>query len=89
MTSQWQVELDDAGRQTETSRGFPARLAAAIIILVALMVIDATPRMALDAELIEQPRTEQHAPSACGAEAVARAQREVNRSRPPSPSALS
>jgi cell division protein ZapA (FtsZ GTPase activity inhibitor) len=89
MTSQWQVELDDAWRQTETSRGFPARPAAAIVILVALMVIDATPRMALDAEFIEQPRTEQRAPSACGAEAVARAQREVNRTRQPSPSAFS
>jgi len=89
MTSQWQVELDDAGRQTETSRGLPARPAAALLILVALTFIDATPRMALDAEFIEQPRTEQRAPSACGAEAVARAQREVNRGRQPSPSALS
>jgi hypothetical protein len=89
MTSQWQVELDDAGRQTETSRGLPARPAAALLILVALTFVDATPRMALDAEFIEQPRTEQRAPSACGAEAVARAQREVNRSRQPSPSAFS
>ena len=53
MTSQWQVELDDAGRQTETSRGLPARPAAALLILVALTFIDATPRMALDAEFIE------------------------------------
>ena len=89
MTSQWQVELDDARRQTETSRGFPARPAAAIVILVALTLVDTTPRVALDAEFTGQPRTEQHAPSACGAEAVARAQREVNRSRRPSPSALS
>lgn len=89
MTSQWQVELDDAGRQTETSRGLPARPAAALLVLVALTLVDATPRMALDAEFIEQPRTEQPAPSACGAEAVARAQREVNRTRQPSPSALS
>ena len=89
MTSQWQVEFDDAGRHTETSRGFPVRPAAAIVILVALTLVDGTPRMALDAEFTEQPRTEQRAPSACGAEAVARAQREVNRSRQPSPSALS
>jgi hypothetical protein len=89
MTSQWQVELDDAGRQTETSRGFPARLAAAIVILVALTLIDSTPRIALDAEFTEQPRSGQGAPSACGAEAVARAQREVNRTRQPSPSAFS
>ena len=47
MTSQWQVELDDAGRQTETSRGLPARPAAALLILVALTFIDATPRMAI------------------------------------------
>ncbi len=59
------------------------------LILVALTFVDATPRMALDAEFTEQPRTEQRAPSACGAEAVARAQREVNRSRQPSPSAFS
>ena len=89
MTSQWQVELDDAGRRTETSRGFPARPAAAIVILVTLTLVDATPRVALDAEFTGQPRTERGAPSACGAEAVARAQREVNRSRQPSPSALS
>ena len=89
MTSQWQVELDDAGRQTEASRGFPARIAAAIVILVALMFVDATPRLALDSEPSERSRTEQSTPSACGAEAVARAQREVNRSRPPSPTALS
>ena len=38
MTSQWQVEIDDAGRPTETSRGFPARIAAAIVILAALIV---------------------------------------------------
>ena len=84
MTSQWQVELDDAGRQTEASRGLPARPVAALLILVALTFIDATPHLALDAEF-----TEQRAPSACGAEAVARAQREVNRSRQPSPNALS
>ena len=89
MTSQWQVELDEAGRQTETSRGLPARPVAALLILVALTFMDATPRMALDAEFTGQPRTEQGAPSACGAEAVARAQREVNRGRQPSPSALS
>jgi len=89
MTSQWQVELDDAGRQTATSRGFPARLAAAIAILAVLALVDTTPHLALDAEFTEQRSTEQRAPSACGAEAVARAQREVNRGRQPSPSALS
>ena len=89
MTSQWQVELDDVGRQTETSRGLPARPAAALLSLVAWTFIDSTPRIALDAGFTEQPRTEQRAPSACGAEAVARAQREVNRSRQPSPGAFS
>jgi uncharacterized membrane protein YdfJ with MMPL/SSD domain len=89
MTSQWQVELDEAGRQTETSRGLPARPVAALLILVALTFMDATPHLALDAEFTGQPGTEQRAPSACGAEAVARAQREVNRGRQPSPSALS
>ena len=89
MTSQWQVELDDAGRRTETSRGFPARPAAALVILVALTLVDTMPRLALNAEFTGQPRIEQHTPSACGAEAVARAQREVNRSQQPSPIVLS
>jgi hypothetical protein len=88
MTSQWQLEIDDAGQPTETSRGFPARIAAAIAILAALTLADATPQMALSSEPAAQPRTERTMPSACGAEAVARAQREVLGIRPPSPAAL-
>ena len=87
MTSQWQVELDDAGRRTETSRGFPARIAAAIAILAAVTFADATPQIGLRPEPAAQPRTERTMPSACGAEAVARAQREVLGIRPPSPAA--
>lgn len=92
MPSHWQSEIDvDAGHETETSLGFPTRIAAAIAILTALTFVDATPRITLDSGLSEQPRTEQSAPSACGAEAVARAQREVDprRPRPPRPTALS
>ncbi len=89
MTSQWQVEIDDAGQPAEAPRGFPARIAAAIVILAALTFVDATPQMAPGFESVEQPRTEHVTPSACGAEAVARAQREVNRSRAPSPASLS
>ncbi len=92
MTSQWQVrwqsDIDRAGRPAEVSRGFPARIAAAIFILAALTFADATPQMALDAA-VEQRRTERPMPSACGAEAVARAQREVLGIRPPAPTALS
>lgn len=89
MTSQWPYEGDDdAVRETETPLGFPTRVAAAIVILVALTFLDATPRLAIDA-VNAQPRTEQFVPSACGADAVARAQREVNRSREPGPTALS
>ena len=87
MTSHWQAEFDE-GRQTETSRGFPARLAAAIVILATLTFVDAMPQMAPRSEQAEPPRTERAMPSACGAEAVARAQREVLRLPPPSPTAL-
>jgi len=86
MTSQWpQENNDDAVRATETPIGFPTRGAAAIVTLVALTFLDATPRVTIDDA---QPRTEQFVPSACGADAVARAQREVNRSREPGPTAL-
>ena len=85
MTSQWQFEIDDTEQQTETSRGFPARIAAAIAILAALTFVDAAPQMALHPESAAQPRSERSMPSACGAEAVARARREVLRIRPPSP----
>ena len=89
MTSQWPYESnDDAVRAKQTPVGFPTRLAAAIVTFVALTFLDATPRLAIDA-IDAQPRTEQFVPSACGAEAVARAQREVNRSREPGPTALS
>ena len=83
MTSQWPVEIDDAEQQAETPHGFPARIAAAIVIVAALMLVDASPPMAPEAE-----RTEQDRPSACGAEAVARAQRELDR-RVPGMAALS
>ncbi len=88
MTSQWPHESnDDAVRATETPLGFPTRVAAGIVTLVALTFLDATPRLAID-PVDAQPRTEQFVPSACGADAVARAQREVNRSREPGPTAL-
>jgi len=83
MTSQWQVEIDDAGQCAQTPRGFPARIAAAIVIVAALVLVDASPQMAPESERIEQER-----PSACGAEAVARAQRELDR-RVPAQAALS
>ncbi len=87
MTSQWQLEIDDTEQQTATSRGFPARIAAAIAILAALTFVDATPQVATRSEPAVQPRIERTMPSACGAEAVARAQREVLGIRPPSPAA--
>ncbi len=90
MTSDWQYEANDAAqRATGASHGFPTRIAAAIVILVALVFMDTAPRSAFDAGFGEQPRPEQRAPAACGAEAVARAQREVNRTRASSPSAVS
>ncbi len=83
MTSQWQVEIDDAGQRAQTPRGFPARIAAAIVIVAALVLVDGSPQIAAESERAEQDR-----PSACGAEAVARAQREVDR-RVPGLAALS
>ena len=81
MTSQWPYENnDDAMRASQTPHGFPTRVAAAVVTLVALTFLDATPHLGVDAGQA-QPRAEQYVPSACGAEAVARAQREVNRSR--------
>ena len=87
MTSQWQFEIDDTEQQRETPRGFPARIAAAIAILAALIFVDVAPQMALRSESAAQPHTERSMPSACGAEAVARARREVLGIRPPSPAA--
>jgi hypothetical protein len=86
MTSQWQLKIDDTGRPTETSRGL-GRIASAIAVLVALTFVDATPQMVLGSSLTEQPRADRAMPSACGAEAVARAQREVLGIRPPYPAA--
>ncbi len=88
MTSQWQLEIDDTEQPTKTSRGFPARIAAAIAILAALTFVDATPQLILGPSATEQPWAERTMPSACGAEAVARAQREVLGIRPPSPAEI-
>lgn len=81
MISQWLYRIDDeAGRAIETSHGFPTRMAAAIVILAAAAFADTTPLMPMDAGFVQRARGEQQAPSACGAEAVARA-REIDQSR--------
>jgi hypothetical protein len=87
MASQWQLEIDNEGRQTEASCGLAARIAAAIAILAAVTFLDATPQMSLGSGGSEHRRVDRPMPSACGAEAVARAQREVLRIRPPDPPA--
>ena len=83
MASQWQIGTDDAGQRAIAPRGFPARIAAAIVIVAALILVDASPQMARESE-----RTQQDGPSACGAEAVARAQRALD-SRVPAQAAFS
>ncbi|HVG04024.1 MAG TPA: hypothetical protein VM937_03695 [Burkholderiaceae bacterium] len=92
MTSQWKVRwqagVDRGGRPADVSRGFPVRIAAMIVMLVGLTFADATPKMDLDLA-VQQRRTERPMPSACGAEAVGRAQREVLGIRPPAPIVLS
>ena len=85
MTSQWQLETDGEGRQTEASCGFAARIAAAIAILAAVTFANVFPQMSLDSAPSAHERAERIEPSACGAEAVARAQREVLGIRPPAP----
>jgi hypothetical protein len=72
MTSQWLVDIDDDGQVAQASRGFPARIAAALVIAVALVLVDGSLQMTPETERVEQDR-----PSACGADAVARAQREL------------
>jgi len=77
MTSQWPVGIDDGGQRAQTPCGFPARIAAAIVIVAALVLVDGSPQMAPESQ-----RTEQDRPSACGADAVARAQRAPPRQFP-------
>ena len=72
MTSQWQVQNDESGQSAQTPRSFPARIAAAIVIAAALVLIDGSPQMAHDSQ-----RTGHDRPSACGADAVARAQQQL------------
>ena len=89
MTSQWQLEISgDEAQQTQVAYGFPARLAVGIVILATLTLVDATPQMTLHSEPAEPARAERPMPSACGAEAVARAQREVLRLPAQSPTAF-
>jgi hypothetical protein len=85
MASQWQLEIENEGRQTEASCGLAARIAAAIAILAAVTFVDATPQMSSGSAVSEHGRASRPMPSACGAEAVARAQREVLSIRPPDP----
>jgi len=84
MASQGQIEIENKGRQTEASCGLAARIAAAIAILAAVTFVDATPQMS-SASPVSEGRAARPMPSACGAEAVARAQREVLGIRPPDP----
>ena len=70
MISQWQVEIDDGRQRAQTPCGFPARIAAAIVIVAALVLVDGSRQMEPESQ-----RTEQDRPSACGADAIARAQR--------------
>ena len=70
MVSQWPVDIDDGRQRAQTPCGFPARIAAAIVIVAALVFVDGSQQLAPESQ-----RTEQDRPSACGADAVARAQR--------------
>ena len=63
MVSQWPVEIDDGGQRAQTPCGFPARIAAAIVIVAALVLVDGSKEMAPESQ-----RTEQDRPSACGAD---------------------
>lgn len=70
MTSHGHFEINDhAGRGAETSHGFPTRVAAAVVILVALVFVDATLLTAPDA-LVNAAEQRGAAPSACGADSA-------------------
>ena len=83
MTSQLQNETDNAQAR-------PSLVVPAIAILAALTFADAALRVTSKSTATPaQPRSEHPMPSACGSEAVARAQQEIDRAPRPSVTALS
>ena len=82
MTSQLQGEMDQA-------RARPVRVSV-IVILATLIFADAALRvMSTSTVAPAQPRSQHPMPSACGSEAVARAQHEIDRAQRPSVTVLS
>lgn len=81
MTSHGQYAVEDAGHATGTSPAVPTRLALALLITATLALVDTMPRLTSERSLDSIIRSQQYVPSACGADAVARAQREIESSR--------
>ena len=83
MTSQVQKETNNA-------RARPSLVVAAIVILAVLTFADAAVRVTSKSTAAPAQHRSQHSmPSACGSEAVARAQQEIDRAPRPSVTGLS
>jgi len=91
MTTHGQYGMEDAVPAIEPSHAVPARFAVTLLILATLTFMDTTPRLTSERSLDSIFRSQEYVPSACGADAVARAQREIesNRARRDAPTAIS
>ena len=72
-----QYEIRNADHTAEIYQGAAARYAVALLILTTLTFIDATPRLTAERAIDLKRQSQEYVPSACGAEAVARAQRQI------------
>ncbi|MBA2548568.1 MAG: hypothetical protein H0V16_08950 [Burkholderiaceae bacterium] len=90
MILQGQYEIRNAEHTDEIYQGASARYAVALLILTTLTFIDATPRLTAERAIDLKRQSQEYVPSACGAEAVARAQKQIsNTARQESATAIS
>jgi len=91
MTSHGQYGTEGAAHAINASYAVPPRLGLALLIMATLALVDTMPRLTLERSLESIPRSQEYVPSACGADAIARAQREIelNRVRRETPTAIS
>ncbi len=91
MILQGQYEIRNAEHTDEIYQDASARYAVALLILTTLTFVDATPRLTAERAIDLKRQSREYVPSACGADAVARAQREIesNRARRDTPTAIS
>lgn len=91
MTSHGQYGTEDAAHANGASHAVPPRFALALLIMSTLALADTMPRLTSERSLESIIRSQEYVPSACGADAVARAQREIelNEARRETPTAIS